>query len=164
MGIRDISQNKRTLAGNVQKGKLDALIATDVAHEDLTSKTFSRVYNYNVPKDPDDYTHRIGRTARAGAIGEAITLVSEKERKEFNTLIKRTKIKQEPTPEFEQIILIKEQKNQKQKFGKRKKPFEQNHYSENIDYVNKQFGETEKYSNNPQNSKRQKISHKIFQR
>jgi ATP-dependent RNA helicase DeaD len=164
MGIHgDISQNKRTLAVEMfKKGKLDALIATDVAARGLDIKNVSRVYNYNVPKDPDDYTHRIGRTARAGAIGEAITLVSEKERKEFNTLIKRTKIKQEPTPEFEQIILIKEQKNQKQKFGKRKKPFEQNHYSENIDYVNKQFGETEKYSNNPQKFKRDKKSRTKF--
>jgi superfamily II DNA/RNA helicase len=109
MGVHgDISQNKRTYAVSMFKeGNLDALIATDVAARGLDIKNVSHVYNYDVPKDPDDYTHRIGRTARAGAIGEAITLVSEREGREFSAIMRKAKVKQEPTPEFEQLVLIK---------------------------------------------------------
>ncbi|HNV00829.1 MAG TPA: DEAD/DEAH box helicase [archaeon] len=109
MGVHgDISQNKRMYAVSMFKeGNLDALIATDVAARGLDIKNVSHVYNYDVPKDPDDYTHRIGRTARAGAVGEAITLVSEREGREFSIIMKRAKIKQEPTPEFEQLVLMK---------------------------------------------------------
>ncbi|MFQ5449112.1 MAG: DEAD/DEAH box helicase [Nitrospinaceae bacterium] len=60
-----------------QKGDLQILIATDVASRGLHVDDITHVINYDVPQDPEDYVHRIGRTARAGAKGTAITLCCE---------------------------------------------------------------------------------------
>ncbi len=61
--------------------ELDILFATDVASRGLDIKGISHVINYNVPSDPEDYIHRVGRTARAGKRGIALTLCSRQERK-----------------------------------------------------------------------------------
>lgn len=58
-------------------GELPFLIATDVASRGLHIENVTHVFNYDVPQDPEDYVHRIGRTARAGASGKAITLACE---------------------------------------------------------------------------------------
>jgi ATP-dependent RNA helicase RhlB len=58
-------------------GELPFLIATDVASRGLHIEGVTHVFNYDVPQDPEDYVHRIGRTARAGASGKAITLACE---------------------------------------------------------------------------------------
>ena len=58
-------------------GKLPILIATDVASRGLHIDGVSHVINYDLPQDCEDYVHRIGRTARAGASGKAISLVCE---------------------------------------------------------------------------------------
>jgi len=58
-------------------GELDILIATDVASRGLHVDDITHVINYDLPQDPEDYVHRIGRTARAGAKGTAITLCCE---------------------------------------------------------------------------------------
>jgi ATP-dependent RNA helicase RhlB len=58
-------------------GELPFLIATDVASRGLHIDGVTHVFNYDVPQDPEDYVHRIGRTARAGASGKAITLACE---------------------------------------------------------------------------------------
>lgn len=70
-------------------GQVDLLVATDVAARGLDIPAVSHVINYDIPTDPEAYVHRIGRTGRAGRTGEAITLVSMRER---NTLraIERT--------------------------------------------------------------------------
>jgi len=60
-----------------KKGELPILVATDVASRGLHIEGVSHVVNYDVPQDPEDYVHRIGRTARAGASGKAITLADE---------------------------------------------------------------------------------------
>jgi superfamily II DNA/RNA helicase len=60
-------------------GKFQLLVATDVAARGLDIKGVSHVINYNMPKDPKDYVHRIGRTGRAGHPGKAITFVSDQE-------------------------------------------------------------------------------------
>ena len=104
----DISQNQRQRAVDAFKyGELDALVATDVAARGLDIKNVSHVYNYNIPKTAEDYTHRIGRTARAGASGEAITFVSEDNQREYRDLTRSIKLIEEPVPEFEQIVMIK---------------------------------------------------------
>jgi ATP-dependent RNA helicase RhlB len=58
-------------------GKLAALVATDVAARGLHIPDVSHVVNYDLPQDPEDYVHRIGRTARAGAAGDAVSFGCE---------------------------------------------------------------------------------------
>ncbi|MBK7334430.1 MAG: DEAD/DEAH box helicase [Betaproteobacteria bacterium] len=73
--------------------KLEVLVATDVAARGLDIDDLPLVVNYELPHDPEDYIHRIGRTARAGATGEAISLVDPAEMKyltEIEKLLKRT--------------------------------------------------------------------------
>ncbi|MBF0455041.1 MAG: DEAD/DEAH box helicase [Magnetococcales bacterium] len=74
----DVPQAKRMKVLNrFQKGELAVLIATDVAGRGLHIDGVTHVYNYDLPENAEDYVHRIGRTARAGAKGDAITLVDE---------------------------------------------------------------------------------------
>ncbi|BEQ14399.1 DEAD/DEAH box helicase [Desulfoferula mesophila] len=71
----DLTQPKRMkLMEQFKKGDLKILVATNVAARGLHIDDVSHVINYDVPADPEDYVHRIGRTARAGAVGKAITL------------------------------------------------------------------------------------------
>ncbi len=74
----DVPQKKRmSLLKEFQTGKLDVLVATDVAARGLHIPDVSHVINYDLPEDAEDYVHRIGRTARAGATGEAISFACE---------------------------------------------------------------------------------------
>jgi ATP-dependent RNA helicase RhlB len=74
----DVPQPKRLrLLKEFQEGKLPILVATDVAARGLHIPEVSHVINYDLPQDPEDYVHRIGRTARAGAEGDAISLCCE---------------------------------------------------------------------------------------
>ena len=74
----DVPQRKRQrLLQAFQSGELPILVATDVAARGLHIPEVSHVINYDLPEDPEDYVHRIGRTARAGAAGEAISFVCE---------------------------------------------------------------------------------------
>ena len=66
--------------------KVRVLVATDIAQRGLDVEGISHVVNYDVPKDPEDYTHRIGRTARAGAIGTAITFLAAADLGAFKSL------------------------------------------------------------------------------
>ncbi len=75
-GDLDQRQRLRTLAA-FKDGTLPILVATDVASRGLHIPEVSHVYNWDLPQDPGDYVHRIGRTARAGAAGKAISLVDE---------------------------------------------------------------------------------------
>ncbi len=74
----DIAQNKREqLLAKFQAGELPILVATDVAARGLHIPEVSHVINYDLPQDAEDYVHRIGRTARAGAAGDAISFACE---------------------------------------------------------------------------------------
>jgi ATP-dependent RNA helicase RhlB len=74
----DIPQNKRQrLLERFQRGELPILVATDVAARGLHIPDVSHVINYDLPQDPEDYVHRIGRTARIGASGDAISFACE---------------------------------------------------------------------------------------
>ena len=76
------AQRERTTADFRHK-KFNVLIATDVAARGLHIEDITHVYNYEIPKDVDSYTHRVGRTARAGKKGEAISLVATGEEQKF---------------------------------------------------------------------------------
>jgi ATP-dependent RNA helicase RhlB len=74
----DVPQRKRLrMLHDFQGGELDVLIGTDVASRGLHVPGVSHVFNYDLPQDPEDYVHRIGRTARAGAVGDAISFGCE---------------------------------------------------------------------------------------
>ena len=74
------SQNARTRAlADFKAGKLQVLVATDIAARGLDIEQLPHVVNFELPHVPEDYVHRIGRTGRAGATGEAVSLVSAEE-------------------------------------------------------------------------------------
>lgn len=75
----DVPQKKReSLLRKFQAGQLELLVATDVAARGLHIDGVSHVYNYDLPFDAEDYVHRIGRTARLGAEGDAISFACER--------------------------------------------------------------------------------------
>jgi len=74
----DVDQKKRLkILNDFKEGRLPILVATDVASRGLHIEAVSHVVNWDLPQDAEDYVHRIGRTARAGAGGKAIALVDE---------------------------------------------------------------------------------------
>jgi ATP-dependent RNA helicase RhlB len=74
----DVPQKKRqSLLGKFQRGEIEVLIATDVAARGLHIPDVSHVINYDLPNDAEDYVHRIGRTARLGAEGDAISFACD---------------------------------------------------------------------------------------
>jgi len=74
----DVPQKKRLrMLRDFHEGTLAVLIGTDVASRGLHIPDVSHVFNYDLPQDPEDYVHRIGRTARAGAEGDAISFGCE---------------------------------------------------------------------------------------
>ena len=97
----DKTQQERIKALDAFKeGKMTALVATDVAARGLDIDQLPLVVNYELPPNPEDYVHRIGRTGRAGASGEAISLVDSKEErllKDIEKLLKRELPRQQVT-------------------------------------------------------------------
>ena len=88
------------------KGKVRVLVCTDVAARGLHIEGVSHVYNYDMPKDPDDYVHRIGRTARAGKEGLVINLLAPRDQKNFSKLrssYREFTIKKEELPGLEML-------------------------------------------------------------
>lgn len=92
----DMSQTlrERTIA-HLKNGKLDILIATDVAARGLDVDRITHVVNYDIPYDTESYIHRIGRTGRAGRTGDAILFIAPRERKLLGNIEKATKQKVE---------------------------------------------------------------------
>jgi len=76
----DLPQSKRLkIIDDVKAGKINTLVATDVAARGLDIESLAMVINYDLPVEAENYVHRIGRTARAGKTGKAITLSSEQD-------------------------------------------------------------------------------------
>jgi len=87
----DITQKLREQTiRRLKSGKLDMLIATDVAARGLDVKRISHVINYDIPSDPEAYTHRIGRTGRMGCEGETILFVTPREKHLLHIIEKGT--------------------------------------------------------------------------
>lgn len=105
-----MKQQKRSHSLDALKTqKTKVLVATDVAARGLDIKNVTYIYNYDVPKTPTEYVHRIGRTARAGANGAAITLLTERDHDNFRRvqcnddfLIERADI-----PEFRKVPFLR---------------------------------------------------------
>ncbi len=80
----DLEQRERdAVMLDFRNGKVDLLVATDIVARGIDVDDIPLVINYDVPRDAEDYVHRIGRTARAENDGEAVTLVSERDQKYF---------------------------------------------------------------------------------
>lgn len=83
----DLAQSERDEAMYAfRAGKVDVLVATDIVARGIDIDDIQLVINYDVPHDEEDYVHRIGRTARAGRNGRAITLVNEKDQYKFRQI------------------------------------------------------------------------------
>ncbi len=90
----DIQQNLRERSiNNLKKGKLDILVATDVAARGLDVERISHVVNYDIPYDTEAYVHRIGRTGRAGRQGDAILFVAPREKRLLYSIEQATRKK-----------------------------------------------------------------------
>jgi ATP-dependent RNA helicase DeaD len=90
----DIPQNQRErTVTNLKNGKLDIIVATDVAARGLDVDRISHVVNYDIPYDTEAYVHRIGRTGRAGRQGDAILFVAPREKRLLSAIEKATRQK-----------------------------------------------------------------------
>src|SRR5690606_25998048 len=81
---------------SLKDGRIDILVATDVAARGLDVDRISHVLNYDIPYDTESYVHRIGRTGRAGRSGEAILFVAPRERGMLGAIERATRQKIEP--------------------------------------------------------------------
>ncbi|MDO5076539.1 DEAD/DEAH box helicase [Corynebacterium sp.] len=86
------AQRERTV-DQLKDGRLDILVATDVAARGLDVERISHVLNYDIPHDTESYVHRIGRTGRAGRSGEAILFVTPRERRMLRSIERATNAK-----------------------------------------------------------------------
>ncbi len=119
----DLEQKERDeVMLDFRNGKVDVLVATDIVARGIDVDDIPLVINYDVPRDAEDYVHRIGRTARAENSGAAVTLVSVEDRKYFRkieSLIKKHIERLPLPPELGEAPGQEELKEEK----KRRKPF-----------------------------------------
>jgi len=119
-----MSQNKRSQSlDSLKNQRTDVLAATDVAARGLDIKNVSHIYNYDVPKTSIEYIHRIGRTARAGENGAAITLLTEPDHDNFRRVQSNDELKIEKAdiPNFKKVTFNRISKH-------KKKPFRRQHH------------------------------------
>ncbi len=122
-----LNQNKRNrVLEEFHKSEKFILVCTDVAARGLDIKNVSHIYNYDCPKNNIEYIHRIGRTARAGKEGKAITLLAPRDYENFRRVLidDSLSIKKIPLPEFEQVLV-----NMVEKHFKTKKTLNQKKFS-----------------------------------
>jgi ATP-dependent RNA helicase DeaD len=119
------SQNKRTKTiKRFNEARVGVLVCTDVAARGLHIDDVSHVYNYEIPKDSNDYIHRIGRTARAGEHGKVINLLCEYDHDNFRRVeheYRSFNINRLNTPYLKKITIVKPEK--RRTAHSKKKPF-----------------------------------------
>ena len=100
-----VQKMRERTVDQLKSGKLDILVATDVVARGLDVERITHVINYDVPYDTESYTHRIGRTGRAGRKGDAILFIAPREKRMLNTIERATrqKIAQLELPSTETI-------------------------------------------------------------
>jgi superfamily II DNA/RNA helicase len=123
-GGRTLGQRKQALAG-FKCGEIRILVATDVASRGIDVDNVGHVINFDLPQSADDYMHRIGRTGRAGATGQAVSFVTPEDRGQWN-LITRNKESKSSSPNSGQRMQAKprrEERGQKDQWKKHKPNF-----------------------------------------
>ena len=115
-------QKRESVMGDFHKGMTKILVATDVAARGLDVKNVTHIFNYNVPRTPEDYTNRIGRTARAGESGKAISLLSRDDHISFGRIIHTFSydIKNMEVPNFRILSFRKYQQSENRNFERRR--------------------------------------------
>jgi len=117
-----LAQNKRSrIMEQFHSSKVLILVCTDVAARGLDIKNVSHVYNFDIPKTSTDYIHRIGRTARAGKDGIAISIVAQRDYDSFRRVLSdpQITIKQESVPEVQPIaVRFKERETDRDNRGR----------------------------------------------
>lgn len=122
-----LTQNKRTKTMKLfNKGKVSALVCTDVAARGLHIDDVSHIYNYDIPNNPNDYIHRIGRTARAGESGKVINLVCDKDYGNFSRILDECRefsVEKTENPYLKRIAFVKSRLDNRRRPMRRKQPF-----------------------------------------
>lgn len=114
-----MSQNKRSKSlDSLKNEKTDVLVATDVAARGLDIKNVTHIYHYDVPKNSIEYIHRIGRTARAGEKGKAITLLTKPDHDNFRRVQSNNELEIEKAeiPDFIRIPFFRKSNQHMKKF------------------------------------------------
>ncbi len=122
----DMSQGQRDrVVDEFKSGRINILVATDVAARGIHIENISHVYNYDLPDTPETYTHRIGRTARAGKLGSSISIVCDFDHENFGRImrVRGNEIKKITLESYEKIPFKNESGGsggfQKKRFGDR---------------------------------------------
>jgi len=103
----DIAQNQREkVIESIKDGRIDIVVATDVAARGLDVVRITHVFNVDMPYDPESYVHRIGRTGRAGRTGKALLLVNPRENRMLQTIerVTKQKVTEISLPKAEQVL------------------------------------------------------------
>ena len=115
----DLRQSKREkVILKFRKNRFQILVATDVAARGLDIPHIEHVINYDIPQNPEDYIHRIGRTARAGAKGRALTFLTDGDKKNWNAIGKLIN-PNAPAPKSKSDSRRKKSKKSYRKFKKK---------------------------------------------
>ncbi len=102
----DFTQSHREdMMGKFKEGRVDILVATDVAGRGIDVENISHVINYSIPQNPEGYVHRIGRTGRAGRAGIAVTFVTPREYRQLQLIerIAKTKLSRQEVPSVAEV-------------------------------------------------------------
>ncbi len=107
-----LTQSRRTnVLEGFHRGRPHILVATDVAARGLDIKNVSHIFNFDIPKTADEYTHRIGRTARIGKEGKAISLLSKHDHEAFRKVFSRFDIEKGQLGDFKpELIPLRSQR------------------------------------------------------
>ncbi|HRW58983.1 MAG TPA: C-terminal helicase domain-containing protein, partial [Chlamydiales bacterium] len=131
----DMNQRKRTQTLiNLRKGRINLLVATDVAARGIDIDSITHVINFDLPQNPEDYVHRIGRTGRAGANGTALSFASNRDKEMVRRIEKFT----EQSFVVHEIEGLAPQKKQKSSRSSKSSKFSRSSRSSRPDF-NKRF-------------------------
>ena len=118
-----LSQNKRTdVLSKFHSAKAFVLVCTDVAARGLDIPGVSHIYNYDLPDEPKQYIHRIGRTARAGKSGRVVNLISDRDHENFGRVMRDfdVSIKKMEKPHVDKIEMVTDSPRRPKQFGARR--------------------------------------------
>ena len=113
-----LSQDKRErIMQKFHEGKTYVLVCTDVAARGLDIEGVSHIYNYDIPSDPKQYTHRIGRTARAGKEGKAVNILSSRDHDNFRRVMRHhsTDMTRKEVPKVNKLKILRGNTRRKSK-------------------------------------------------